>query len=166
MDGSDLWRILLQWVHLLAAVAWVGGSLFFWLVWRPAARRAADMPAAQSESSSEASESSWRAFEAAVRREFRDVVKIAVGALILTGAVLTFDRLAGAEAGLLYGVVLGLKVAAAVAMIWLVGLLRPRRPGRRDGVGIRRAPELVLILGGLTFLLAIVLRVIRTTGSG
>ena len=166
MDGSDLWRILLQWVHLLAAVAWVGGSLFFWLVWRPAARRAAEKAAAQPESSSEASGPSWRAFEAAVRREFRDVVKIAVGALVLTGAVLTFDRLAGAEASLLYGVVLGLKVAAAVAMIWLVGLLRPRRAGHRDGVGIRRAPELVLILGGLTFLLAIVLRVIRTTGSG
>ena len=166
MDGSDLWRILLQWVHLLAAVAWVGGSLFFWLVWRPAARRAADTPEAQPGPSSEASEPSWRAFEAAVRREFRDVVKIAVGALVLTGAVLTFDRLAGAEASVLYGVVLGLKVAAAVAMIWLVGLLRPGRSGRRDGVGIRRAPELVLILGGLTFLLAIVLRVIRTTGSG
>ena len=167
VEGSDLWRILLQWVHLLAAVAWVGGSLFFWLVWRPAARRAAEKAAAQPESSSEASEPSWRAFEAAVRREFRDVVKIAVGALVLTGAVLTFDRLAGAEASLLYGVVLGLKVAAAVAMIWLVGLLRPRRPGRQqDGIGIRRAPELVLILGGLTFLLAIVLRVIRTTGSG
>ena len=166
MDGSDLWRILLQWVHLLAAVAWVGGSLFFWLVWRPAARRAADTPAAQPGSPSEASEPSWRAFEAAVRREFRDVVKIAVGALVLTGAVLTFDRLAGAEASVLYGIVLGLKVAAALAMIWLVGLLRPRRSGRRDGVGIRHAPELVLILGGLTFLLAIVLRVIRTTGSG
>ena len=168
MDGSDLWRILLQWVHLLAAVAWVGGSLFFWLVWRPAARRAADTPEAQSESSSEASKPSWRTFEAAVRHEFRDVVKIAVGALVLTGGVLTFDRLAGAEAGLLYGSVLGLKIAAAVAMIWLVGLLRPRRPGRRqqDSIGIRRAPELVLILGGLTFLLAIVLRVIRTTGSG
>ena len=167
MDSSDLWRILLQWVHLLAAVAWVGGSLFFWLVWRPAARRAADTPEAQPGPSSEASEPSWRAFEAAVRREFRDVVKIAVGALVLTGAVLTFDRLAGAEASLLYGIVLGLKVAAALAMIWLVGLLRPRRPGRQlDGGVIRRAPELVLILGGLTFLLAIVLRVIRTTGSG
>ena len=82
---------------------------------------------------SEASEPSWRAFEAAVRREFRDVVKIAVGALVLTGAVLTFDRLAGAEASLLYGVVLGLKVAAAVAMIWLLGLLRPRRPGTAAG---------------------------------
>ncbi len=167
MDGSDLWRILLQWVHLLAAVAWVGGSLFFWLVWRPAARRAAEKAAAQPESSSEASQPSWRAFEAAVRREFRDVVKIAVGALVLTGAILTFDRLAGAEASLLYGIVLGLKVAAALAMIWLVGLLRPRRAGRPpDGGVIRRAPELVLILGGLTFLLAIVLRVIRTTGSG
>ena len=71
--------------------------------------------------------------------EFRDVVKIAVGALILTGAVLTFDRLAGAEAGLLYGVVLGLKVAAAVAMIWLVGLLRPRRPGAARQCGVSAA---------------------------
>lgn len=167
MEGSDLWRILLQWVHLLAAVAWVGGSLFFWLVWRPAARSTADAPEAPPEALSEASKPSWRAFEAAVRREFRDVVKIAVGALVLTGGVLTFDRLAGSEASLLYGIVLGLKVAAAVAMIWLVGLLRPRRSGQRpDGGVIRHTPELVLILGGLTFFLAIMLRFIRTTGSG
>ncbi len=162
VDSSDLWRILLQWVHLLAAVAWVGGSLFFWLVWRPAARNAAEQPGPPSK----ANEASRRSFEAAVRREFRDVVKIAVGALALTGGVLTFDRLAGAEASLLYGVVLGLKVSAAMVMIWLVGLLRRGGAGRLAGGGLRRAPELVLILGGLTFLLAILLRVIRTTGSG
>ena len=108
-----------------------------------------------------------RAFETAIRREFRDVVKIAVAALAITGGVLTFDRLAGAGASPLYGAVLGLKIAAAVAMIWLIGLLRPRRSGtQQNGRGVRRAPELVLILGGTTFLLAILLRVIRTTGNG
>ncbi|MAG37071.1 MAG: hypothetical protein CL878_12615 [Dehalococcoidia bacterium] len=163
MDISDLWRILLQWVHLLAAVAWVGGSLFFWLVWRPVARGAAGKPGQPPE----AAVMPPRAFETAIRREFRDVVKIAVAALAITGGVLTFDRLAGAGASPLYGAVLGLKIAAAVAMIWLIGLLRPRRSGtQQNGRGVRRAPELVLILGGTTFLLAILLRVIRTTGNG
>ena len=34
-----MFPILILWIHLIAAIAWIGGTLFLWLVLRPALKR-------------------------------------------------------------------------------------------------------------------------------
>ena len=76
--------LMVRWLHVVSAVAWVGGSLFYLLVLRPASRRA---PAAAN------------LLGEAAAIEFRALVDTCIIVLIVTGGVLTFHRLESASAG-------------------------------------------------------------------
>jgi uncharacterized membrane protein len=76
--------------------------------------------------------------------------------MLATGVVLGFDRLSSGAGGLLYAVLLGLKVAAAVVAFWLAGLRPARRAYRRRGRR-RSMPEIIVALGSLAFVLGVVL---------
>ena len=134
MDGIDLLRAVVRWVHVVAAVVWVGGSLFYLLVLRPAM------------SGSNGGDTRER-FEMTINRGFRDVVDVAIIALIVTGVVITFDRLSSAPITSAYYAVLGLKIAAAVSMFLLARDLGTRlgrwgRPRRRAAAGAVAEPSL------------------------
>ncbi len=79
---------------------------------------------------------SRRLLELAINRGFRDVVDISIIALIVTGVIITFDRLSSAQITTAYFVVLGLKIATAIAMFVLA-----RDLGTRLGRLWRRRPE-------------------------
>ena len=123
VDGLDVVRAGVRWVHAIAAVAWVGGSLFYLVVLRPALANpgVAD-----------------RALKTAIQKGFRDVVDLSIIALIATGVYITFDRLSTAHLGKAYMVVLGLKLAVVLAMFWMARDLGTRL-GRLLGGG--RAPS-------------------------
>ncbi|MBI4496712.1 MAG: hypothetical protein HY689_02290 [Chloroflexi bacterium] len=152
MDALDLFRIGLRWLHALAAVLWLGGSLFFWLVLRPALDDLPD-PAARSP------------LAARLAKDFGGLVQLAIGVLVMTGAILSFDRLSQSAATPLYMGVLALKVALALGMFWLVlGLARGRaraRPSAPRPASGRVTPQaMVLSLGLLVYLLAEALKVL------
>jgi uncharacterized membrane protein len=113
MSVTDVFLLVVRWLHALAAVAWVGGGLFYLLVLRPALRRGG--------------ETAWPINEL-VAMEFRGLVDTAVVVLVLTGAVLTFDRLTSRYADVPYVATLGIKVALAMVMFHLAR--SHRRPGR------------------------------------
>jgi len=133
----------------VAAVAWVGGSLFYLLALSPAAR---GLPAEM---------------RTVVDRRFRELVQLSILTLLVTGAVVTFDRLQQ-EPGPPYVVTLGIKIALAVWMFLLAQDLanrgRRRLIERRLGAvaeGRRGAPTwLILGLGLAILLLSDVLKVI------
>ena len=101
--------------HAVAAVAWVGGGVFYLLVLRPAIRRSRGLPPETS---------------AAIRDEFRSLVTTAIAVLFLTGAILSVARLTGDAATVPYAVVLGVKIALALYMFYVV--LRVRRGDYED----------------------------------
>jgi uncharacterized membrane protein len=68
-----------MWVHLLAAVAWIGGMIFLSLVLAPLVR------------SHKAAPEVMALFRAAARR-FRIVVWLAIGVLLATGPILLSQR--------------------------------------------------------------------------
>ena len=112
MSPSDLFILGTRWLHMLAAVAWVGGGLFYLLALRPALK-----------GSGFSDDLNKR-----VAREFRNVVDTAIWALVVTGAILFLHRVTSDHATVTYGVVLGIKIALVVWMFYLVGFRQRRSP--------------------------------------
>jgi uncharacterized membrane protein len=115
VSPGDIFILAVGWIHTIAAVAWVGGSLFYHFVLRPASRKGSD-----------ASSSS------AIANEFRALVGTAVMVLIITGVVLAFDRLTSKYTDVSYVSVLGIKVGLSLWMFWLAGVLQKRRRSRAN----------------------------------
>ena len=112
MSISDVFLLLVRWLHLLAATAWVGGSVFYLLVLRPAIRRSGE---------------SASTLPAAIAREFRSLVGLSIAVLVLTGAILTFDRLTSPATDAAYVATLAVKVSLAVVMFILAHRARRAR---------------------------------------
>ena len=142
MDILDIILLIIRWAHALAAVVWIGGSLFLLLAGRPALR------------SADANGLVGRALAV----EFRPIVATAIAVLIVSGVILTVDRLTSEAAGIAYAVVLVAKIALAVYAFGIAWLL-PRRREQRPG-GIRTAlfgPVALTIIGVIVIGLADVL---------
>lgn len=109
MSGSDAFLVVVRWIHLVASAAWVGGSIFYLFVLRPALRRAPE---------------AGRTINQITAAEFRVLVDTCIFVILVTGIILTFNRLNIGETGPSYGIVLGIKVALSV---WMFILVRSRR---------------------------------------
>ncbi len=151
MSFTDVLLLAIRWLHAIAAVAWVGGGIFYFLVLRPSIR---------------ASASQGVPGYAEAGRRFRHLVGTAMAVLIITGAVLTISRLTSEYAGLPYVVVLAIKVGMALYMFYLARFhLRPGRIDEvdhgagwvRKGYRIATGTTTVLVLGVIVFLLADIL---------
>jgi putative copper export protein len=139
-----LLRLIVRAVHIIAASAWVGGSMFYLLVVTPALRITGPAPAVAMQ----------------VAALFKRLVNLCMGILLLSGAYLTFDRLTQTMLGLPYLVVLGLKIAAAIGLFILaiyLGQSNVRRLAKRSTCLSKAAPQLMLVLGIVIFVLGALL---------
>lgn len=158
--GVDVLRVALRWLHAVAAVAWIGGSLFYLVVLNPAFASSPPDP-------------SSRTLRARINATFRDLVQASVVVFALTGVVLLYDQLSRPGITLAYTLVLGAHGALPVAMFLLVQRLGRARPapsaGGSPAAWWRQPQILLLILGLLTYLTAIVMQVMYEgilAGSG
>ena len=159
MSASDIFLLLVRWLHLISAAAWIGGSLFYVAVLRPALRRAPEPS---------------KAINKIAGSEFRALVDTCILVLLTTGIILTVNRLTPGAIGISYVGTLSLKI---VLSIWMFILARGRR--RRDFLpesldsesasnvkNIRRFAHvasgynMIIILGLVIFLLADLLKVL------
>ena len=144
MGALSAIRLLVRVAHILAGATWVGGSIMYLLVVIPALRVAGPAPA----------------IAAKIAVLFKQMVNVCVWVLLLTGAYLTFDRLTQTTLGLPYLIVLGCKIALALVMFLLafyIGQSNIRRLAKRTTHFSKAAPQLMLALGILVFLLGGVL---------
>ena len=159
MDALDIILLIIRWAHALAAVVWIGGSLFMLLAGRPALRNTDP--------------------EGLVGRalavEFRPIVATAIAVLIVSGVILTVDRLTSEAAGIAYTVVLVAKIVLAVYAFGIAWLLPRRRrpspqpsPRGRGGklVSGLSGPVALTIVGVLVIGLADVLTWLFERGLG
>ena len=123
MTASDVFLLVVRWMHLMASALWVGGSLFYLFALRPALRR---FPEA------------GRVINEATAAEFRALVDTSIFVILITGIVLTFNRLTAGVVGPAYFMVLSAKIAFSV---WMFILARGRR--RRNALldMYRESPE-------------------------
>lgn len=116
MDATDLLLVAMRWLHSLAAVAWIG-SIIHQLLVDPS--RAGSAPG-----------------DAAAGVVAKEIVETSLVVFLITGAILTFDRLSRGAAGTDYVVLLGLKVVLAVVMFQMAFRFR-RATGRARTLGLR-----------------------------
>jgi len=109
MSISDVFMLVVRWLHLVSAAAWVGGSVFYLIVLRPALRRSPE---------------GSRLINAATATEFRALVETCIYVLIATGVILSLHRLTPGVVGTPYVIVLGAKIALSV---WMFALAWTRR---------------------------------------
>src|SRR5437879_12202623 len=131
-------RLIVRAVHIIAAAAWVGGSILYMVAIIPALRSAGPAPAVATQ----------------IAALFRRMVNICVGVLLLSGAYLMFDRLTTTSLGWPYLTVLGIKIIAALCMFVLaiyLGQSNIRRLAKRTTRFSKAAPQLMLALATLAF---------------
>ena len=137
-------RLIMRAAHTLAAAAWVGGSILYLVAVLPALRSKGPAPAVAGE----------------IAALFRRMVNICMGVLLLSGAYLMFYRLTQTTLGWPYLVVLGLKIALATGMFIVaiyIGQSNIRRLAKRSTRLSRAAPQLMLALGIVVFILGALL---------
>ena len=158
MSVGDVFLLVVRWLHLVSAVVWIGGSLFYLLVLRPALRKVPETP---------------RFLTAVSEAEFRTLVNTCIVVLISTGVILAFNRLTvGVDAP--YAVTLGVKSVLSVCMFLLVREQRSsnqvmdlyQEQHQPAATGLRKIGRMVsgynalVILGIIVFLLSDLLKVL------
>ena len=113
MTFGEGFLLLVRWFHAIAAVAWIGGSIFYVLVLRPAQRRAGPHGAAVTPE---------------VTIQFRGLVDSCIAVLLVTGTVMLFDRLTDATTGTTYVVTVAIKIGLA---LWIFAMAQSRWRRRR-----------------------------------
>ena len=104
--GIAEWLTLaVRYGHGIAAVAWLGGSLFHAFALTPlVAAYPQQMGPAMS----------------LIKPAYREMVDISVAVLIVTGLILMFSRIQSSEASIAWAIVLSVKIALAVWMFYVV----------------------------------------------
>ena len=144
---SDYFILVIGWVHAIAAVAWLGGAIFYWAIVRPVVR-------------SEGLPNSVMRF---IGTEFSQLVMLSMWTLVITGGILMFNRLSGPASTLPYSATLGLKIALSAWMFFLVIARRSRaktegRKGRFwNTINALGHIHMTIILGAIVFLLSDIL---------
>ncbi len=158
MTLNEAFLLVVRWVHLTASVAWVGGSIFYLFVLRPALRRSAD---------------TGREVNRYTAAEFKVLVDVCFFLIVVTGISLTFDRLSQGVTGSNYVLVLAVKVVLSIWMFFLASRRR-RRTELSEAYRVQAEPpsgrlhralraisgyNTIIILGVVVFLLADLLKV-------
>jgi uncharacterized membrane protein len=138
MSAREWLLLCLRLAHALAATVWLGGGVYFVAVLRPALRARGDEA---------------RSIIGDAQRAFGEWAEVATLTMVATGTALTFERLSADRGGLTYVTLLAVKIMAALLAFWLVGV----RPARRRRSRRRTAPEIVLVLGMVAFVLGVAL---------
>ncbi|MEE8466323.1 MAG: hypothetical protein V3S68_07580 [Dehalococcoidia bacterium] len=117
MNVLDWILLVIRWGHALAAVAWVGGGIFYLMVLRPAIYRARGQGQGRAQGLPPET-------NRAIGVEFRGLVSTAIAVLLLTGVILSVSRLTSDAITSPYVVVLVVKIALALYMFYVVRFMR------------------------------------------
>jgi len=153
--GIAEWLTLaVRYGHGIAAVAWLGGSLFHVFALTPlVAAYPQQMAPAMS----------------LIKPAYREMVDISVAVLIVTGLILMFSRIQSNEASIAWAIVLSVKIGLALWMFYIVW--RRRRTTGEEAPSEGFASKLLgynwlLGFGLVVFMLAGVLREMVETALG
>ena len=112
MEISEVLPLLFRWMHIIAAIILVGGTLFMRLALAPAASAAADSETAE--------------LREAIRRKWAKWVMISVGLLMVSGMYNAVKKATGFDLSPTYNVLLLVKIVLAFIAFYLSAVLSGR----------------------------------------
>jgi hypothetical protein len=136
VDVTDLLLVVMRWLHATAAIVWIGAIWFELFVALPAI-----------------GEGEASALLAGFDAASREIVQTALIVFLVSGAILTFERLSRGAADSTYVLLLGVKIVLSVVMFQVGFRFRGAR-GQRRVRGLR----IMATLGLTIVLLATVLK--------
>ena len=136
MELADILIVAMRWLHSAAAIVWIGAVVFELFVLLPAFDGSPPAPVRDTTDGA-----------------MREIVQTTLVVFLVSGAILTFERLSRGAAGSLYVGLLGLKLVLAIAMYQVAFRFR-RAEGLRRVLGLRW----VCGLGMAIVLLAVTLK--------
>ena len=119
MDVTDVLIVAMRWLHAAAATVWIGAVAFELFILLPAFGDRLPEPVRD-----------------AVDGGMREIVQTTLVVFLVSGAILTFERLSRGAAGSLYVGLLALKIVLAIAMFQVAFRFR-RSVGARRVTGLR-----------------------------
>lgn len=155
MTAGEIFWLFLRWLHVLAAVGWVGSALFYATVISPGFK-------SESSTTNQSEHISWaETLETVISGEWREFLEITALMLIIGGALLAFNRLSQPNISATYTIILGVKIALTVLMaFYTFRRISPIRKGAGLGNWLRFSSRLMAGIGALIILLAVVLRAV------
>lgn len=148
MSAGEGFLLFLRLAHAFAAAVWLGGGVYYLVAVRPALRDSTQPP---------------REFVAAAQSLYGEWARTMTMVMIVTGVIMTVDRLSSVGGGLPYAVALAVKIVAALAAFRMAGV-RIGRGARRGRSARRSRPEWILGCGALAFGIGVVLASIYGQG--
>lgn len=119
MEATELLLVAIRWLHALAAVVWIGGVLFELVALGPSFGEA--LPATT---------------RTTLDEMMREIVQTGLIVFLISGAILTFERLSHRAVGSTYVALLAVKILLSVAMFQVAFRFR-RATGDRRVLGLR-----------------------------
>ena len=159
---DNFFGLIMQFLHGLAAVVWIGGTLFYILVMKPTLQGA--MP------------DSFIQYTRQMATAFKGWVSLSITLLLVTGISLTAWRLTSHDISLTYIAILAIKVLIATIMFIIVtrgsssqGVANDETQQRPQSylkaTKVFSGPNLTLILGLMVFFLADALGMLVEIGA-
>ena len=128
MEVADGLIVAMRWLHSAAAIVWIGAAIFELFVLLPLFNG-----------------SPPEGVRDTVDGAMREIVQTSLVVFLVSGAILTFERLSRGAAGTVYVSLLGLKIVLAIAMYQVAFRFR-RASGRRRVLGLRWVSSLGLVI--------------------
>ena len=156
MNLGDIFLLIVRWVHGISAATWIGGSLFFMLVYKPILSKHNQIT---------------KILNSDTSNSLRILIDTSIFVLLATGIILTFDRLNSNFIQLPYIYVLSIKI---VLCLWIFLIARWSRKSKNLTTSLDdnksnklnkfiSSYNMVIILGLIVFLISDLLKIIVET---
>ena len=156
MDIGDIFLLIVRWVHGISAATWIGGSIFFMIVYKPILSKHNKIS---------------NILYSDTSNSLRILIDTSIFVLIATWIILTFDRLTSSFIQLPYILTLSIKI---VLCIWIFLIARWSRKSKKINTSLENnqpkklnkfisSYNMVIILGLIVFLISDLLKIIVET---
>jgi len=156
MNIGDIFLLIVRWVHGISAATWIGGSIFFMLVYKPILSKHNQVS---------------KILYSDTSNSLKILIDTSIFVLLATGIILTFDRLTSSFIELPYILALTIKI---ILCIWIFLIARWSRKSNKLNRSIKdnepkkinkfiSSYNIVIILGLIIFLISDLLKIIVET---